>query len=339
MAARGEAGGDWEVGERAARVHADALVWDNHAGFAYKPDVNLRDLDRWRDAGVDYVSVNVGFDVPPWNTLAIEALSSYRRQIRDNADRFVLAGNVDDVLRAKERSKLAVTFDLEGMEALDGDVGMVEVFHALGVRQMLFAYNRNNRAGGGCHDEDVGLTDFGRDVVREMNRLGMIVDCSHCSFTTSMEAIRVSESPVIFSHSNARALRDHERNIQDEQMLACAEAGGLVGVTGVGLFIGPEGGRVDDLVRHIDYMVERIGPGHVGIGMDSVLGKSTLGERLAEHQAYWPSRQYPPEGTDFMPPAAFPRITEALLDRGYAEDDVRGILGGNFLRLAGRIWK
>jgi membrane dipeptidase len=330
---------DWGISDRARNLHSDALVWDTHAGFAYMPDQDLRDLERWRDSGVDHLSVNVGFDVPPWSTLAIEALSSYRRQIRENPALFVLASGVDDVLSAKRQGKLAVTFDLEGMDALNGDVGMVEIFYELGVRQMLFAYNRNNLAGGGCHDEDVGLTDFGRAVVKEMNRLGMVVDCTHCSFKTSMEAIRVSSSPVIFSHSNARAIRDHERNILDEQIKACAASGGVVGVTGVGLFIGPNGAKLDDLVRHIDYMVELIGPKHVGIGLDSVFRVSALNHLLKDQATYWPARQYPDGGTDFVFPEAFPCLTQALLDRGYGEEDVRAILGENFLRIARLIWK
>ncbi len=329
----------WGVSSAAEKLHSDTLVWDAHAGFAYEPDVDLNDLKRWHSAGVDFLSVNVGFDVPPWNGLAIDALSSYRRQIRERPDLLMLAGTVDDVRRAKREGKLAVAFDLEGMDALNGDIGMVEIFYRLGVRQMLFAYNRNNLAGGGCHDKDVGLTDFGREVVREMNRLGMIVDCSHCAFRTTMEAIELSRDPVIFSHSNSRVLRDHERNIRNEQAKACAASGGLIGVTGVGLFIGPQGAKVEDLVRHVDHFVELVGPEHVGIGLDIVLRVSNLTEILGDKRLYWPATQYPPEGTDFIMPEAYPTLTELLLARGYSEGDVRGIIGGNFLRLAEKIWK
>lgn len=320
-------------------MHGDTLVWDAHAGMAYERGHDVRDLERWRQSGVDFVSVNVAFDVPPWSGLAVEAISSYRRQIRENGDHFVLVRNIGDVLRAKQESKLAIAFDLEGTDALNGDAGMVEVFYELGVRQMLFAYNRNNLAGGGCHDEDIGLTAFGRDLVSEMNRVGMIVDCTHCSSRTAMDAMEISSSPVIFSHSNARSLRDHERNIRDEQIIACASAGGIIGVTGIGLFVGADGATIDSLVWHIDHMVELVGADHVGIGMDSVLDLDTTGHFTPDDRSYWPQIQYPETGTDCLPPESFPRLTQALLDRGYEEEDVRGILGGNFLRLARQVWK
>jgi membrane dipeptidase len=329
----------WGISDRASRIHAEALIWDNHAGFAYEPDVDLKDLERWREAGVDYVSVNVGFDVPPWNKLAIEALSSYRRQIREQCDSLIQVRIAEDVVRAKAEGKLAVAFDLEGMDALNGDPGMVEIFYDLGVRQMLVAYNRNNLAGGGCHDEDTGLTDFGRDVVKEMNRVGMVVDCTHCGFKTTMDVMRISTSPVVFSHSNARAVRDHERNITDEQITACAATGGIVAVTGVGLFIGPNGANIDDLVRHIDHMVELVGSKHVGLGMDSVFRVGELSTILKDHLEYWPARQYPDAKTDFILPESFPKISAALLTRGYNEEYVRNILGENFFRLVRRIWK
>jgi membrane dipeptidase len=126
-----------------------------------------------------------------------------------------------------ETGRLAVSFDLEGAEALDGDAAIVEVFHRLGVRAMLIAYNHANRAGGGCHDDpQQGLTAFGREVVREMNRVGMLVDATHCSHRTTMDLFEVSEGPVIFSHSAPKGVAQHDRNVDDEQMRACAACQG-----------------------------------------------------------------------------------------------------------------
>jgi membrane dipeptidase len=328
----------WGVSERAAALHRSALVWDDHGGFGYSKASALERLERWRAAGISYLSINAGYDVVPW-TLTLEAVSQYRHWIRTHPEFLVQVETVEDIHRARREGKLAVTFDLEGMNALNGDIGMVDLYYRLGVRQMLFAYNRNNLAGGGCHDEDIGLTDFGREVIREMNRVGMVVDCSHCSYRTSMEAIEASESPVIFSHANARELCDHERNIWDDQIKACAETGGVIGVTGVGIFLGPKGPTVEHLVEHIDHMVELVGADHVGFGMDSVLHAHKPNQSFTRSRVYWPERQYPNGGTGYVPPEEAPRLTQALVDRGYSEQDIRGILGGNFLRVAETVWK
>lgn len=328
----------WGISERAAELHRSALVWDDHGGFGYTTASALAGLERWRSAGIDYLSINAGYDVMPW-TKTLEATSQYRHWIRTHPDLFVQVETVDDIPRARREGKLAVAFDLEGMNALNGDIGMVDLYYRLGVRQMLFAYNRNNLAGGGCHDKDVGLTDFGREIIREMNRVGMVVDCSHCSYRTSMEAIEASRSPVIFSHANARKLCDHERNIWDDQIKACAATGGVIGVTGVGIFLGPKGPTVEHLVEHIDHMVDLVGPEHVGFGMDSVFHANTPHQPFTRSRDYWPERQYPDSGTGYVPPEAAPRLTQALLDRGYGDQDIRGILGENFLRVAKTVWK
>ena len=139
-------------------------------------------------------------------------------------------------------------FDIEGMGALNGAVSMVELYYRLGVRQMLIAYNLNNDAGGGCHDEDKGLTDFGRAVVREMNHVGMVLDCAHSGIKSGLEAMRLSTKPCIFSHANARALHDHERNIIDEQIKAVAATGGVVGVNGLNRFLGDGTAKVESMV-------------------------------------------------------------------------------------------
>lgn len=328
----------WNVSERARKLHADALVWDDHAGFEPHPSVDLSILEHWRAAGVDYLSINVGYDVVDWKQ-TVKNIGWLLTFLEQHPDRFTLIRRADDILEAKRQGKLAIAFDIEGMNSLDGESDMVSLYYRLGVRQMLFAYNLNNLAGGGCHDEDVGLTEFGRQVIAEMNRVGMVVDCSHCAYKTSMEAIEASKAPVIFSHANARKVWDHERNIWDDQIKACAATGGVIGVTGVGRFLGSDGPTVGHLVEHIDYMVQLVGPAHVGFGMDSVLHKHKPNQPFTRNREYWPERQYPDSGSGYVPPEEAPRLTQALLDRGYGDKDIRGILGGNFLRVAEAVWK
>ncbi len=148
---------NWKVSDRARALHADALIWDAHAGFEPKPSVDLEILENWRAAGVDFLSVNVGYDVVPWQN-TVKNIGAFITWLEKHADRFTLVRRVDDILAAKREGKLAIAFDIEGMDSLDGQAYMVSFYYRLGVRQMLFAYNLNNLAGGGCHDQDSGLT-------------------------------------------------------------------------------------------------------------------------------------------------------------------------------------
>ena len=323
---------------RADEVYDEAVVWDAHAGVYPDPRTDLAGLENWRQAGVSFVSLNVAYDIPSWEQ-AFPVLAAYRRFIELHPDRYLIADTAGDVRRAKVEGRLAVAFDLEGMCALNGDLGMVALLKGLGVRQALFAYNLNNEAGGGCHDVDTGLTEFGRAVVHEMNRVGMIVDCSHSAHRTTMEAMEVSTDPVVFSHSNARALWDHERNITDDQALACAATGGVVGVTGLGIFLGDNDSSTDRLVEHVCHYADLVGPEHVGIGLDHVHVAFDLAEEVSGRPDYWPpGQQYDTPGITCAHPSQARGICEQLLDRGFSDAEVTGILGGNFLRVAEQVW-
>ncbi len=134
--------------ESAAPRAAQPLIWDNHSGFDPRPNYDLTHLEEWRRASVDYLSIDVGYDVLEW-TIAVQNLASYITWLEKRPEQYVLVKRADDVLRAKQAGKMAITFDLEGMGALNGDAVMVSLYYRLGVRQMLIAYNRNNLAGGG----------------------------------------------------------------------------------------------------------------------------------------------------------------------------------------------
>lgn len=324
----------------AEKLFRDHVIWDDHAGFGPDPGVDLSKLSIWKDAGVDYLSINVGYDVMDWRD-AVKSLGAFRRWILA-ADGYRLVTSVEEVRAAKRTGDLAVTFDLEGMDMLDGSLDMVETYHALGVWQMLFAYNKNNLAGGGCHDRDTGLTAFGRDVIGEMNRLGILVDCSHTAYTTTMEAMETSNAPCIFSHSNARELHDHERNIWDDQARVCAATGGVVGIVGIGIFLGDNDIRTTTLADHVDHYANLIGAEHVGIGLDYAFEEEdgeNLGDFVATARDYWPEYQYNEPDMACAHPSQIIELAEELLRRQYSERDVAGILGGNFMRVAEAVWK
>jgi membrane dipeptidase len=328
--------------EKAAALHADALVWDQHGCLPLRPDEDAVDeLELYRRAGVDLVSINVGMDLTP-TVEAFKVLAAFRRGLLAKPDRYLIASKVADVREAQLTGRLAVTFDLEGTEPLDGQLALLEAFYELGVRTVLIAYNLRNRAGGGCHDDpEVGLTPYGRDLVREMNDLGILVDATHCSLRTTFELFELSSAPVVFSHSVPRGVKVHARNVTDAQMRACAATGGVVGINGLGLFLGDNDASTEALVRAVDYAVSVVGAEHVGLGLDYVLDQDELSADLEKHRDVFPAdggyADFQPQR--FVSPLQLPELTAALLRLGYSEADVRAILGGNFHRVASLVWR
>jgi membrane dipeptidase len=201
---------------------------------------------------------------------------------------------------------------------------------------MLLAYNKDNRASGGCMQGEIGLTDFGKDVIREMNRVGMVVDVTHMGYRATMEAFEVSTAPVIFSHSNPKGLREHARNISDEQIIACAGTGGVIGINGIGDFLG--GTSSELIVQNIEYVMDLVGPEHVGLGLDYVIDKQELIEYVDAHPDIFPADKIT-DFLSFVEPEQFPEFTELLCQKGYSKQIIKGILGENFLRVAGQVWK
>lgn len=321
--------------EQIKSIHQQSLVWDAHACFPLKPNASLGELKRYQDSGVNFVSINIGMDMDSSENI-IQVLAGYRNFIRSHADDYVLALSVDDILNAKQSGKLAIAFDLEGSEPLLGNTNLISFYYDLGVRQMLLAYNKDNHASGGCLEGNWGLTDFGREVVREMNRIGMVVDVSHMGYRATLDVFQVSEDPVIFSHSNPAGLRDHVRNITDEQIKGCAATSGVIGINGIGDFLG--GTQSEKIIENIEYVINLVGPDHVGIGLDYVVDKQELMDYVTGN-----SDIFPPDKMKnllaFVEPEQFPKFTELLYKRGYGEDVISGILGGNFLRVAKTVWK
>ncbi len=320
-------------------LYRDAIVWDAHACLPLRPGQDLSALSRHHAAGVTFVSINVGMDFNPVGQV-VRVIAGYRDWLARHPDRFLLAQGVDDVTRAKREGKLAVAFDLEGSVMLDDDLAMLRLYRDLGVRQIHLAYNRNNSIAGGCHDADRGLTPLGREVVSEINALGILMDCSHASRQTSLDIMAVSTRPVVFPHANVKALKDHPRNLDDTQLAACAATDGVVGLSGIGVFLGDNDIRTETLMRHVDYLAERIGPRHIGFGLDYVFEPDHSDLPPGEDsEKWWPSTHgYNFDSLKIVPPEQLPEIAEALLARGFSEPEIAGMLGGNFLRAAAATW-
>ena len=323
------------ISEQARKIHNHSLVWDTHACFRLDPNADLSELKRYRDSGVTFVSLNIGMDLNSFEN-TMQVLARYRSYVSSHPDQYVLALTVEDIRRAKESGKLAIAFDLEGSDPLLGNLNLVSLYYDLGVRQMLLAYNKDNRASGGCMEGRIGLTDFGKDVIKEMNRVGMVVDVSHMGYRATLEAFDVSNAPVIFSHSNPNGLWPHARNISDEQIKACAQTGGVIGINGIGDFLG--GTSSELIVQNIEYVMNLAGPEHVGLGLDYVIDKQELIEYIEQYPDIFPPEKIK-DYLSFVEPEQFPEFTELLCQKGYSEQIIRGILGENFLRVAKQVWK
>ena len=180
-------------------------------------------------------------------------------------------------------------------------------------------------------------------MVRAINAAGMLMDCSHTGYRTSMDIMALSQAPVIYSHANPLALAANGRNIRDDQIDACVATGGIVCVNGVGRFLGDPQARTPAILRHIDYLVQRVGADHVGLGLDYVYDQGLDDDPPGLERARWwpPEHGYGKDGPKIKiaAPEQFPEITLGLLGMGYAEADVRAILGENMLGVARRVWR
>ena len=318
-----------------------SIVWDNHGCMpvARPHDTSfLPQLQRYRAAGVTAVMLNVGF-----GDMGIEehvrTLASLRHWIRSRPEEYILLSTAEDIERAHASGRLAVGFDIEGANAVADQPSLVSLYYDLGVRWMLLAYNNNNRVGGGCQDEDTGLTAFGREIVAEMERVGMQVCCSHTGHRTVRDVFDVATRPVIFSHSNPSALHPHPRNIPDDLIRACAATGGVVGINGIGSFLGQNDNSSETFARHIDHVAQLVGPQHVALGLDYVFDTQELDDYLAKMGHTFPAELGYEKGVRMVAPEQLPGIVETLQNWGYGDSDLQAVLGGNLMRLARTVWK
>jgi len=317
-----------------------AIVWDNHSCMPLRPGDRdfLPQLQGVRDAGFSTVSLNIGCaEQTPEQHLKV--LAWFRHWLKQRPDQYRLIESADDVVRARHEGKLGVFFDIEGARGIGDELSLVEMYKDLGVQWMLIAYNRRNLAGSGCYDtEDGGLTPFGRDMVAEMNRVGMTVCCSHTGERTAYQVLEASRRPVIFSHSNCATVHPHRRNISDAMIRACAAQGGVVGINGIGDFLSPPGGNlIAAYARHIDHAVQLVGPEHVGIAIDYLYDRQELADILATMKESFPE----PMQAEFrmVEPGDLRAILAELIALGYDDEALRLILGGAWLRVARATWQ
>ena len=246
-------------------------------------------------------------------------------------------GSTADIAAAKQQGSVGFMPTLEHLP-IGNRIERLDALHSMGVRLAGITYNRRNYIGDGLYERNPGgLSEFGIEVVRRMNDLGMVIDLSHASLPTAMDAIEFSRVPVVFSHNAAYALRPNRRTRRDEELAACAAKGGLICITAVpnSLSDDPEQ-DIECVLDHYDYMVNLVGVDHVGIGTDT-----TIGDHVAFHKLMMGRDglgDYPaPYLNGLESPADGGNITRGLIRRGYSDADVRKIIGANALDLFRRV--
>jgi len=318
------------------------INWDSHFCLPQHPQADFSPLNQLLAAGVNYVSINVGMDMNPVSQV-MSVIAGYRATIAANPERFRLVSGVDEVIQAAADGVLAIGFDLEGSMPLMDQPEMAAVYAQLGVRQMHFAYNRNNSVADGCHDTARGLTPLGHKVLQAVNDAGIIVDCAHTGRLCSLEIMAASSKPVVFSHANPFGLLPHGRNVTDEQIQACAATGGVVCISGLSWFLGSEQPTAADVARHVAYVAELVGTAHVGIGLDICINQKDLDDTPPgdfDPARWWPESAGYRAGRmpAYVPPAAWKSLPLELRKLGMAPNEIEQVLGRNMLRVARATW-
>ncbi len=366
-----------EIAERARKLHFSSIVLDTHDDttqrfFSKDFDIAKRnadgsvDIPRMREGGMNAIFFSIWIDGrimgPPAVQKALDQIDAVQQSARENSKDMMLCRTADEVRRAHAQGKIAALIGVEGGHMIGNDIRVVRIFGDLGVRYMTLSHFYNDEWADSSTDKPAhnGLTDYGKEIVREMNRQGIMVDISHVSDKTFYDALEVSKAPLIASHSSCRALCNHVRDMSDDMIKALAAKGGVIQINYEMSFVDQaykdasdklSGGVVqvfdqvkrecgDDescigkkmtelrqkavaegklphvswerIIDHIDHAVKLVGADHVGLGSDFD-GASM------------------PEGMEDA--SKLPKITEALMRKGYPDDDIRGILGGNLLRV------
>jgi membrane dipeptidase len=320
----------------ATRLHADALVVDAACPGEYW----RAHRSRWLAGGATACVLTVGWPGPV--RTAVYDVADVLRIVREHDD-LRLATSAADIRDAKAAGELAVVLHFQGAEPLEYDPDLLEAYWRLGVRIVQLAYNRRNPLCDGCEEpRDAGLSALGRRMIAEMNRLGIVVDVSHTGARSSLEAIEASTAPCIASHSNAAAVHPNRRNLSDELIQAIAGRGGVIGMNGFPSFVASgERPTLDQFIDHMIHVDSLVGPGHVGLGIDYYEGdraeyEAALAAGVWSADNYGPPPYHYPAGLE--QPSGLPALTKRLLERGYAESEVRRILGENWLRVYDEVW-
>lgn len=344
---------DIVVTDEAERLHAEAIVIDGCSFFFEGFNAQLA------ESGVTAINFTVPMPMDDFPQALIRIKEYYQIVRADPKSRLVYSA--DNIRQCKEDGRFGAIIGCQNSKIIGTDLGLLEVFHRLGLRVLQLTYNeRNHVADGSLEPVDAGLSHFGRRVVSEANHLGLVVDLSHASRKTCFETIELSRKPCIVSHAGIGAFVESPRTISDDVMRALADAGGVLGVTthpNMNWRGGSERPTFDDFLQALEHAIQVMGEDHVAIGTDFVSKPKGYPQWMKDYlrNTYNPYRENsevraglqsvmgnidPREEqlVGFSGMQHLPRITQALLDLGYQPQSIKKILGGNFLRVFSQVW-
>ena len=315
-------------------LHRDLLIIDGHCDTILEIIRGKRKLGQLNNEGhIDLVRLKAGgvkvqffaafietvFKPCHSLTRALQLIDAFFTEMADYGDVIVPGFGMKQIRRDMKEGKVIAVLGIEGGEALNGDLAVLRMFNRLGVRSIGLTWNKRNNIADGVGESVTrgGLTEFGRQVICEMNRLGMIIDLAHISEPGFWDALELSNKPVMVSHANCAALCGHPRNLSDSQIKALTQKGGVLGVSFVPEFLGRGRSGLEEFLNHVDHIAALVGTEVIALGSDFD-GIDVTASGLEDCRCY-------------------PSITAKLLERGYTEKEIRNIMGENFFRLMEKV--
>ncbi|RKD21461.1 membrane dipeptidase [Caminicella sporogenes DSM 14501] len=337
-----------EIRERIDKIHKNFVIIDGHFDLlmdvlekrelGFKKVIEREHLPNFIEGGINIIVSSIFIEdiFLPEMALrrALDQISALYEEIEESKDKIVLCKSYDDIMKSVKENKLGILLSFEGVEPIGNDLKLLRIFYELGVRIIGLVWSRRNYAADGCYfskkeeGKKGGLTSFGVELIKEAEKLGMLIDVSHLNDEGFWDVINIAKNPIIASHSNSRTLANSMRNLDDEQIKALTAKGGVIGMNVCNAFVSDndEECDADHLVNHVDNIVKIAGIEHVGLGFDF----------CDFIRAKQPEKAEKPKRKTFDIIKGHKNIrefTEALIKHGYNDDEIELILGRNFLRI------
>ncbi|MDD4569651.1 MAG: dipeptidase [Tepidanaerobacteraceae bacterium] len=333
------------IWERIKNIHENFTIVDAHLDLLFdiekkrkmgqKKVIEAGYLPEFKEGGVNIIvsSIYIEDDYLPELALrkALDQISAFYSELDESGDKIMFVKNLSDMAEALTTGGIGILLSFEGVEPLINDINLLRIFYELGVRGVGLTWSRRNYAADGCSfarvkDKENGLTEFGEQVVKQAEELGMVIDVSHLNETGFWDVMEITTQPVIASHSNCRAINGIMRNLTDDQIKALAKTGGVIGINAASVIVAENNADVKALADHVDHLREIAGIEHIGLGFDFC-------DQIFRDQSQNKDKKQDGPYDVIKGHRNIYRLTEELIMRGYTDDELRLIYGENFLRV------